>query len=201
MRHLLGEWIPALTGVKQKLENGATVADVGCGHGASTILMAQAFPKSRFFGFDFHQPSIEKARAAAAAAGVEDQITFEVAPAKSYPGSNYDFVTFFDCLHDMGDPAGAARHVHSTLADGGVWMVVEPMASDKTEENLNPVGRAFYSASTFVCTPASRFQEVGLCLGAQAGESRLRHVIAEGGFSKIRRAAETPFNMVLEAQR
>jgi len=201
MRHLLTEWIPALEGVQAKLEAGAKVADVGCGHGSSTILMAQAFPKSHFHGFDYHAPSIEKARAAAAAAGVGDRTTFDVAPAKSYPGRGYDMVAFFDCLHDMGDPAGAARHVHSTLSDRGVWMVVEPMASDKTEENLNPIGRAFYSASTFVCTPASRAQEVGLALGAQAGEARLRKVISEGGFQHIRRAAETPFNMVLEARR
>lgn len=201
MRHLLSEWIPALDGVKEKLEAGGRVADVGCGHGASTILMAQAFPKSHFWGFDYHTPSIEKARVAAAAAGVEDRTTFEVAPAKSYPGEGYDMVAFFDCLHDMGDPVGAARHVHSTLADTGVWMIVEPMASDRVEQNLNPVGRVFYSASTFVCTPASRAQEVGLALGAQAGEARLRRVISEGGFAHIRRAAETPFNMVLEAKR
>jgi 2-polyprenyl-3-methyl-5-hydroxy-6-metoxy-1,4-benzoquinol methylase len=201
MRHLLTEWIPALDGVEAKLKAGARVADVGCGHGASTILMAQAFPKSRFYGFDYHAPSIEKARAAAAAAGVSDRTTFEVAPAKSYPGKDYDMVAFFDCLHDMGDPEGAARHVHSTLADHGVWMVVEPMASDKAEENFNPVGRVFYSASTFVCTPASRSQEVGLGLGAQAGEARLRKVITQGGFSHVRRAAETAFNMVLEARR
>ena len=201
MRHLLNEWIPALDGVKEKLEAGAKVADVGCGHGASTILMAQAFPKSRFWGFDYHAPSIEKARAAAEAAGVADRIRFDVAAAKSYPGNGYDMVAFFDCLHDMGDPAGAARHVFSTLADKGVWMVVEPMANDKVQDNLNPVGRVFYSASTFICTPASKSQEVGLGLGAQAGEARLRQVISEGGFKHIRRAAETPFNMVLEAKR
>jgi SAM-dependent methyltransferase len=200
-RHLLSEWIPALEGVQEKLESGGRVADVGCGHGASTILMAQAFPKSRFWGFDYHAPSIEKARAAAAAAGVEDRTTFEVAPAKSFPGEGYDLIAFFDCLHDMGDPVGAARHVRSTLADSGVWMVVEPMAADKVEQNLNPVGRVYYSASTFICTPASRAQEVGLGLGAQAGEARLRQVISEGGFARIRRAAETPFNMVLEAKR
>jgi SAM-dependent methyltransferase len=201
MRHLLSEWIPALNGVKDKLETGGRVADVGCGHGASTILMAQAFPGSRFWGFDYHAPSIEKARAAAAAVGVGDRTTFEVAPAKSYPGEGYDFIAFFDCLHDMGDPVGAARHVRSTLADTGVWMVVEPMAADNVEDNLNPVGRVFYSASTFICTPASKAQEVGLGLGAQAGEARLRQVIVEGGFTHVRRAAETPFNMVLEAKR
>lgn len=201
MRHLLSEWIPALTGVKQKLESGGRVADVGCGHGASTILMAQAFPDSRFWGFDYHAPSIETARAAAAAAGVADRTTFEVASAKGYPGEGFDLVAFFDCLHDMGDPVGAARHVLSTLSDGGVWMIVEPMASDKVEDNLNPVGRVFYAASTFVCTPASRSQEVGLGLGAQAGEARLTDVVSQGGFKKVRRAAETPFNMVLEAMR
>ena len=201
MRHLLSEWIPALDGVQAKLEAGGRVADVGCGHGASTILMAQAFPKSRFCGFDYHAPSIEKARVAAAAAGVGDRATFEVAPAKTYPGHGYDLVTFFDCLHDMGDPSGAARHVHSSLAEKGVWMIVEPMASDKTEENLNPIGRVYYSASSFICTPASKAQEVGLGLGAQAGEARLRKVITDGGFQHVRRAAETPFNMVLEARR
>jgi SAM-dependent methyltransferase len=200
MRHLLTEWIPALDGVKNKLENGANVADVGCGHGASTILMAQAFPKSRFFGYDYHGPSIEHARKAAEEAGVADRVTFEVASAKDYPAKNYALVAFFDCLHDMGDPAGASRHVHSTLAPDGSWMVVEPFAGDKVEDNLNPIGRVFYSASTFLCTPASKSQDVGLALGAQAGEARLKKVIAEGGFSHIRRAAETPFNLVLEAR-
>jgi SAM-dependent methyltransferase len=200
MRHLLSEWIPALDGVQAKLIAGGSAADVGCGHGASTILMAQAFPKSRFYGFDYHAPSIEKARAAAAAAGVGDRTTFEVATAKTYPGEGYDLVTFFDCLHDMGDPVGAGRHVLSTLADNGVWMIVEPMASDKIEENLNPVGRVYYSASSFICTPASKAQEVGLGLGAQAGETRLRQVMMESGFKRVRRAAQTPFNMVLEAR-
>jgi 2-polyprenyl-3-methyl-5-hydroxy-6-metoxy-1,4-benzoquinol methylase len=201
MRHLLSEWIPALDGIQAKLEAGARVADVGCGHGASTILMAQAFPKSRFYGFDYHQPSIERARKSADAAGVSDRVTFDVASAKDYPGTGYSLVAFFDCLHDMGDPAGASKHVHSTLAEDGAWMVVEPFAHDKLENNLNPIGRVFYSASTFFCTPASLAQEVGLGLGAQAGEARLRKVISEGGFRHIRRAAETPFNMVLEARR
>ncbi len=200
MRHLMTEWIPALDGVKAKLEAGAKAADVGCGHGASTILMAQAFPKSHFFGYDYHGPSIEYARKAAEEAGVGDRTTFEVASAKDFPGKGYAMVAFFDCLHDMGDPAGASRHVHSTLAPDGSWMVVEPFAGDKLEDNLNPVGRVFYSASTFICTPASKAQEVGLALGAQAGEARLKKVIAEGGFSSIRRAAETPFNLVLEAR-
>jgi len=200
MRHLVSEWIPALEGVKAKLEAGGTVADVGCGHGASTILMAQAFPKSKFHGFDYHEASIENARKAAEAAGVGDRVKFDVASAKDYPGKGYDLVTFFDCLHDMGDPAGASKHVHSTLASDGAWMVVEPAAGDKISDNLNPIGRVFYSASTFLCTPASRSQEVGLGLGAQAGQARLTKVIKEGGFSSVRRAAETPFNMVLEAR-
>lgn len=200
MRHLVGEWIPALGGVKAKLDAGGTVADVGCGHGASTILMAQAFPNSKFHGFDYHAASIDSAKKAADAAGVGDRVTFAVASAKDYPGKNYDLVAFFDCLHDMGDPAGAAKHVHSTLAKDGAWMVVEPAAGDKISDNLNPIGRVFYNASTFFCTPASRAQEVGLGLGAQAGEARLAKVIKEGGFTSVRRAAETPFNMVLEAR-
>ncbi len=201
MRHLLSEWIPALDGIKAKLEAGAKVADVGCGHGASTILMAQAFPKSQFYGFDYHAPSIERARKSAEAAGVADRVKFDIATAKDYPGAGYALVAFFDCLHDMGDPAGASKHVHSTLAEDGAWMVVEPFAHDALESNLNPIGRVFYSASTFICTPASLAQEVGLGLGAQAGEAKLRKVISEGGFRHIRRAAETPFNMVLEARR
>jgi 2-polyprenyl-3-methyl-5-hydroxy-6-metoxy-1,4-benzoquinol methylase len=200
MRHLVGEWIPALDGVKAKLEAGAAVADVGCGHGASTILMAQAFPKSEFHGFDYHGPSIESARKAAEKAGVSGRVTFEVGSAKDYPGKNYALVAFFDCLHDMGDPVGAAKHVHSTLASDGSWMVVEPFAGNRVADNLNPIGRVYYSASTFICTPASRAQEVGLGLGAQAGEARLTKVIREGGFRRVRRAAETPFNMVLEAR-
>jgi SAM-dependent methyltransferase len=200
MRHLMTEWIPALRGIQAKLEAGGRVADVGCGHGASTILMAKAFPKSRFFGFDYHGPSIEWARKAAAAEGLSDRVHFDVATAKDFPGTDYTLVAFFDCLHDMGDPAGAARHVRSTIADGGSWMVVEPFAGDSLKENLNPVGRVFYSASTFVCTPASLAQEVGLALGAQAGEARLAKVITEGGFGSVRRAAETPFNIVLEAR-
>lgn len=198
--HLVGEWLPALDGVTAKLERGARVADVGCGHGASTVVMARAFPNSRFFGFDYHGPSIERARERAEAAGVGDRVTFEPAAAKEYPGRGYDLVTFFDCLHDMGDPVGAARHVHSTLNDDGTWMIVEPFANDRVEDNLNPVGRVYYAASTMICTPASLSQEVGLGLGAQAGEARLREVIAAGGFSRIRRAAATPFNLVLEAR-
>ncbi|MFN4140726.1 class I SAM-dependent methyltransferase [Aestuariivirga sp.] len=197
--NLVSSWLPALDGVVEKLEQGAAVADVGCGHGASTILMAKAFPKSRFTGFDYHGPSVERAREAAAEAGVSANTTFEVASAKSYSG-RYDLVAFFDCLHDMGDPAGAAGHVRRSLKKDGTWMIVEPFAHDQLADNLNPVGRVYYTASTFVCTPASLSQEVGLGLGAQAGETRLREVIKAGGFTRIRRAAETPFNMVLEAR-
>ncbi len=198
--HLVGEWLPALDGMTARLERGASVADVGCGHGASTVVMAQAFPKSRFFGFDYHGPSIDRARENARAAGVADRVSFEVAPAKEFPGRGYDLVTFFDCLHDMGDPVGAARHVRSTLGDTGMWMIVEPFAHDRLEDNLNPVGRVYYAASTMICTPASLSQEVGLGLGAQAGEARLRDVIMSGGFGQVRRAAATPFNLVLEAR-
>lgn len=198
--NLVSQWIPALDGVKAKLEAGATVADVGCGHGASTILMAQAFPKSRFFGFDYHAPSIERAREAASAAGVGDRATFEVAAAKDYRAQGYDLVTMFDCLHDMGDPVGAGAHVRETLAADGSWMLVEPFAHDHLHSNLNPVGRVYYAASTMICTPASAAQEVGLCLGAQAGEARLREVARQAGFTRFRRAAETPFNLVFEAR-
>jgi 2-polyprenyl-3-methyl-5-hydroxy-6-metoxy-1,4-benzoquinol methylase len=198
--NLMSSWIPALEGVEEKLKAGAKVADVGCGHGASTILMSQAFPKSRFVGFDYHQGSIEYAREKAAEAGVADRVSFEVAKAKEYPGNDYDFVAFFDCLHDMGDPAGAAAHVLSTLKRDGSWMIVEPFANDKIEDNLNPIGRVFYSVSTIVCTPASRSQEVGLGLGAQAGEARIRDVVTSGGFKRFRRASETPFNLVFEAR-
>jgi 2-polyprenyl-3-methyl-5-hydroxy-6-metoxy-1,4-benzoquinol methylase len=199
-QHLIGEWLPALDGVVDKLTRGAKVADVGCGHGASTVLMAKEFPNSKFFGFDYHSPSIDTASDAAIVAGVADRCTFSVATAKDFPGENYDLVCFFDCLHDMGDPAGAAAYVRKTLAENGTWMVVEPFAHDRLEDNINPVGSVFYAASTMVCTPASLAQEVGLALGAQAGEARLRDVIGQGGFSRIRRATETPFNMVLEAR-
>jgi len=198
--NLISSWIPALDGVEQRLAAGAVVADVGCGHGASTILMAEAFPTSEFVGFDYHEASVERARAAAEAAGLSGRVSFAVASAKDYPGGGYELVTMFDCLHDMGDPVGAARHVRRTLADDGTWMVVEPFAGDSLADNLNPVGRVFYGASTLVCTPASRDQEVGLALGAQAGEARLGEVIAAGGFTRFRRATETPFNLVLEAR-
>jgi 2-polyprenyl-3-methyl-5-hydroxy-6-metoxy-1,4-benzoquinol methylase len=198
--HLVAEWLPALEGVVEKLERGALVADVGCGHGASTILMAQAYPNSTFVGSDYHEGSIETARERAREAGVADRVSFQVSAAASYPGAEYDLVTMFDCLHDMGDPVGAAAHVRQSLKKDGAWMIVEPFANDQLQDNLNPVGRVFYSASTFICTPASRSQEVGLCLGAQAGEQRLRSVVTDGGFASLRRAAETPFNLVFEAR-
>lgn len=198
--NLVSNWIPALEDVERRLRTGALVADVGCGHGASTIIMAQAYPEASITGFDYHEPSIEHARRAAEEAGVADRVRFEVARARDYPGSGYDFVTMFDCLHDMGDPAGAAAHVYDSLRPDGTWMIVEPFAKDRLEGNLNPVGRVYYSASTFICTPASRSQEVGACLGAQAGEARLKEVVTKGGFTRFRRATETPFNLVLEAR-
>ena len=198
--NLVTSWIPALEGVKEKLERGARIADVGCGHGASAIIMAQSFPNVRVVGFDYHPESIEVARKRAQEAGVADRVTFEVAPAKAYPGKDYDLVAFFDCLHDMGDPEGAARHVRASLAKDGTWLIVEPFANDELEKNLNPVGRIFYSASTMICTPASKAQEVGLALGAQAGEGRLRAIVERAGFTRFRRATETPFNLILEAK-
>jgi SAM-dependent methyltransferase len=198
--HLVRDWLPALTGVCEKLERGARAADVGCGHGASTIVMAQAFPKATFTGFDYHSPSVERARAAARAAGVEARCRFEVADAKSYPGAGYDLVAVFDCLHDMGDPVGVARYVRQSLDADGTWLIVEPYANDSVEGNLNPVGRVFYAASTMICVPASLSQEVGMALGAQAGEARLHQVVTAGGFSRFRRATATPFNLVLEAR-
>jgi 2-polyprenyl-3-methyl-5-hydroxy-6-metoxy-1,4-benzoquinol methylase len=198
--NLVGSWIPAMDGVDALLKEGAKIADVGCGLGASTILMAQAYPNSTIIGFDFHPQSIELARHRAAEAGVGGRVRFEVATAKEYPGKDYDFVTFFDCLHDMGDPKGAAAHVRETLKPNGTWMIVEPFAGDRVEENLNPVGRAFYGASTLICTPASLAQEVGAALGAQAGEARLREIVLGGGFTRFRRATQTPFNLILEAK-
>jgi SAM-dependent methyltransferase len=198
--NLVANWIPALDGVERKLKAGAKVADVGCGHGASTVVMAKAYPKSQFFGFDYHVPSIERARVLAKEAGVGDRIVFAQASAKDFPTKDYDLVAFFDCLHDMGDPVGAGRHVKETLAKDGVWMIVEPFAHDQLKDNLNPVGRVFYGASTFICTPASLSQEVALGLGAQAGERRLRQVVTEAGFTRFRRATETPFNMIFEAR-
>ena len=198
--NLVTSWIPALHDVKDKLEKGARVADVGCGKGASTLLMAKAFPKSRFFGFDYHDKSIEGARESARRDGLADRVTFEVAKAKEFPGKDYDFVAVFDCLHDMGDPVGAAAHVRQALANDGTWMIVEPYANDQLKDNLNPVGRVYYSFSTLLCTPCSRSQEVGLCLGAQAGETNIRKVVTSAGFSRFRRATETPFNIVYEAR-
>ena len=188
--NLLSQWIPAIDGIENRLQQGAHVADVGCGHGASTILMAQAYPASSFAGFDYHAPSIERAREAAIKAGLGAQVRFELASAKDFPGKDYD----------MGDPVGASAHVKRSLKPDGTWMIVEPFANDRLEDNLNPVGRVFFSASTFICTPASRAQEVGLCLGAQAGEARVREVVTQGGFTHFRRATQTPFNLVYEAR-
>jgi SAM-dependent methyltransferase len=198
--NLVSSWIPALEGVREKLESGARVADVGCGKGASTLLMARAFPKSRLFGFDYHDKSIDAARDSARHEGIADRVSFEVSKAKDFPGKHYDFVAVFDCLHDMGDPVGAAEHVRDALANDGTWMIVEPFANDELKDNLNPVGRVYYSFSTLLCTPCSRSQEVGLCLGAQAGESRIREVVTKAGFTRFRRATETPFNIVFEAR-
>jgi SAM-dependent methyltransferase len=193
-------WIPAIPGVELKLKVGGKVADVGCGHGASTIIMAQAYPNSVFYGFDYHPQSIEVARQRAEAAGVADRVHFEVATAKNFPGSDYDLVCFFDCLHDLGDPVGAAKHAKETLASNGVVLLVEPFAGNTVEDNLNPVGRLYYAASTAICTPNSRSQEVGLTLGAQAGERRLAEIMSEAGFSQFSRATQTPFNLVLQAR-
>jgi SAM-dependent methyltransferase len=200
LANLVESWLPSLDGVVAKLEAGAHVADIGCGHGASTILMAQAYPASTFVGSDYHEGSIEAARRAAERAGVADRITFEASSAKELSGGPYDLVCVFDALHDMGDPVGASRRVRSQLADDGTWLVVEPFAGDAVEDNLNPVGRIFYAGSTMLCTPASLSQEVGLGLGAQAGEQRIAAVLHEGGFSRVRRSAETPFNLVLEVR-
>ncbi|TME91197.1 MAG: class I SAM-dependent methyltransferase [Chloroflexi bacterium] len=198
--NLVSAWLPALDGVEEKLRVGATVADVGCGLGASSRLMADAYPRSHVTGFDYHQESIELARQKARAAGLSDRLKFEVAPAQSFPGSGYDLVTMFDCLHDMGDPVGAARHVRQALAKDGTWLIVEPIAGDTVESNLNPVGRAYYSFSTYLCTPSSLSQEVGLALGAQAGPKRIHDVVTAAGFTRFRKVAETPFNLVYEAR-
>ncbi len=198
--NIVENWLPALDGVVAQLENGARVADIGCGYGSSTVLMAKAYPNSTFVGSDPHEPSIDAARKAAAEAGVGDRCTFEVATAASFSGTELDLVTSFDCLHDMGDPVGAAKHVRAALASEGTWMIVEPNACDALEDNLNPVGRIFYSASTLICVPASRSQEVGLALGAQAGDARMRDVVLQGGFTRFCRATETPFNAVYEVR-
>ena len=198
--NLIGSWIPALEGVVDKLRSGAKVADIGCGHGASTIIMAQEYPNSTFVGFDYHEGSIEAARRTAEEAGVSERCGFEVASASEYPGEGYDFVAVFDALHDMGDPVGAAAHVKRSLKPDGTWMIVEPYAGDRLEDNLTPVGRIYYSGSTTLCVPAAKDQEGGMALGAQAGESRIREVVTAGGFGRFRRAAETPFNLVFEAR-
>jgi SAM-dependent methyltransferase len=197
--HLVAEWIPALEGVKEKLTAGATIADVGCGHGHSTLIMAEAFPKSTFIGYDIHEPSVLAARALAEERGLTN-VTFEVGTAQDYPGSDYDLVTFFDCLHDMGNPEGAAAYVRQSLAEDGTWMIIEPFANDALEDNLNPIGRVYYAFSTAVCTPNALTQGGGTALGAQAGEARLRAVAEAGGFRTFRRATETPFNFILEAK-
>jgi 2-polyprenyl-3-methyl-5-hydroxy-6-metoxy-1,4-benzoquinol methylase len=197
--NLISSWIPALDGVQSKLERGAKVADVGCGVGASTILMARAYPKSRFYGFDSHAGSVELAQKRADDAGLGERVRFEVAKSTDYAGRDYDLIAHFDCLHDMEDPTEAARHARRTIAADGTWMIVEPMAGDRCEHNHNPVGRVYYSASTMLCVPHS-LAFGGPALGAQAGESRLREVVQTGGFSRVRRATETPFNMVLEAR-
>jgi SAM-dependent methyltransferase len=201
LAHLVPHWLPALDGVEAKLSRGIDVADIGCGGGATTILMAQEYPASTFVGFDSDEASIALANQAAARAGLGERCRFDVATAKAYPGSGYGLVTTFDALHDMGDPAGAARHVLETLDRDGTWMIVEPFAHDRLEENLTPIGRVFYSASTAICLPMSRSQEVDAGLGAQAGEGRIREVVTAGGFTRFRRAAETPVNLIFEARR
>jgi SAM-dependent methyltransferase len=199
--YLVAQWLPALQGVVDKLVAGANVADVGCGHGAATIVMAQAFPASRFAGFDYHAPSIATAMDRAQEAGVSERVQFAQGTAKNYPGKDYDLICYFDCLHDMGDPVGAAQHAWQSLRSDGTVLLVEPYADDSLDQNITPVGRLFYAASTFICTPNSLSQEVGLGLGAQAGEARLRQVFVEAGFKHFRRAAQTPFNLILEARK
>jgi SAM-dependent methyltransferase len=198
--NLVSAWLPALDGVEAKLRVGANVADIGCGLGASTRLMAEAYPRSKFTGFDYHKESIDLARQETKEAGMQDRAKFEVAPAAGFPGTGYDLIAMFDCLHDMGDPVGAAQHVRQALAPDGTWLIVEPIAGDTVESNLNPVGRAYYAFSSFLCTPSSLSQDVGLALGAQAGEARIRDVVTAGGFTRFRRVAETPFNAVFEAR-
>lgn len=198
--HLVSEWLPALSGVVENLEAGGSVADVGCGHGASTVLMAEAFPASNVVGFDYHQGSVDIAATRARDAGLGDRVRFETASGSTFSGGGYDLVTMFDCLHDMGDPAGAARHVRQALSPSGSWMIVEPAAGDRVEDNLNPVGRAYYGFSTLLCTPCSLAQDVGMALGAQAGEARIRDIVTGAGFGSFRRVAGTPFNTVFEAR-
>jgi SAM-dependent methyltransferase len=198
--NLVQSWLPALDGVTAKLEKGGAVADVGCGHGFSTIMMAKAFPNSTFVGYDFHPDSVAQAREHAKQHGVDGNVRFEVALAGDYPGRDLDLVTFFDCLHDMGDPVGAARHVRETLKPDGAWMIVEPAAGDRLEDNLNPVGRMYFAGSTMICVPTSLDQPVGAAFGAQAGFAKLAGAVKEAGFARVRKATETPFNMVLEAR-
>jgi SAM-dependent methyltransferase len=198
--YLTSSWIPALAGVEQKLANGAKVADVGCGHGASTVIMAMKYPDSKFYGFDYHAASIETARERAAGAGLDSRVTFETADAQTFPGGEFDLVCFFDCLHDMGDPVGAARRALEALKPDGTVLLVEPMAGDALQDNLNPVGSLFYGASTFLCVANGVNQGGESVLGAQAGEARLREVFTKAGFTRFRRATETPFNLVLEAK-
>ncbi|HYB04841.1 MAG TPA: class I SAM-dependent methyltransferase [Nitrososphaerales archaeon] len=198
--NLVSSWLPSLEGVVPKLQAGAKVADVGCGLGASTIIMAKAFPKSKFVGYDYHMESIEMARNDSVTEGATANTDFEVATAKDYRGKDFDLVTFFDCLHDMGDPVGAAKHVHQSLKPDGTWMIVEPFAKETVQDNLNPVGRIYYNASSMLCVPSSLSQEVGLALGAQASDARLKEVIQAGGFRSVRKTAETPFNRVFEAR-
>jgi 2-polyprenyl-3-methyl-5-hydroxy-6-metoxy-1,4-benzoquinol methylase len=200
LANVVTAWLPALDGVVEKLETGARVADIGCGHGASTVVMAQAFPNSTFIGSDYHERSIETARRAADEAGVSDRVTFEVAGATEFAGGPFDLVCVYDALHDMGDPVGASAHVLTQLEPDGTWMVVEPFANDALEDNLNPVGRVYYAASTCICTPNSLSQDVGLALGAQAGPARLADVVRQGGFTRVREATATPFNLVLEVR-
>lgn len=200
LANLVSSWLPSLDGVVEKLKAGARVADVGCGYGSSTAIMAKAFPKSRFIGYDYHLESIEWAKNVAVTEGVSGNTTFEVALAKEYPGKEFDLVTFFDCLHDMGDPVGAAKHVHDSLKPDGTWMIVEPYANERLEENLNPVGRIFYNASSLVCVPSSLAQEVGLAVGAQGSDSKMQEIASLGGFKRFRRATQTPFNRIFEAR-
>jgi SAM-dependent methyltransferase len=198
--NLLSSWIPALDGIHDRLQTGGRVADVGCGHGTSTMIIAEGYPSSAVIGFDYHEDSIAHAGRRAHEAGLSDRLRFEVARADGFPGTGYDLVTCFDCLHDMGDPVAASRHVRRALADDGAWMIVEPKAGDRVEDNLNPVGRAYYAFSTMLCTPNALSQGGRLALGAQAGEARLRKTLTAGGFTRVRRAADTPFNFVLEAR-
>jgi ubiquinone/menaquinone biosynthesis C-methylase UbiE len=198
--NLIPSWIPSLEGVEAKLRAGAKVADIGCGHGASTVLLAQAYPASAIVGSDYHEGSVESARKRASDAGVAERVSFEVASAQTFSGKDHDLVATFDCLHDMGDPAGAARHIRESMAPDGTWLIVEPAAQDTVEGNLNPVGRVYYGFSTFLCVPNALSQSGGYALGAQAGEAAIRRIATDAGFTRFRRAAETPFNLVYEAR-